>query len=160
MPIGENTATELQDQQYAWIAEALAIVLEKRDFDVAGAAELPTELLCHSQAARLDPDFDAQYETWLNWLFDVDHPMHLLVMEQSCADGVLLPWDFRGARLLTAPLDDVARVNQFFAQCPRHVAARLVLYVYWLLRCERTRRRGSPNWSPRMPLPPEADAAR
>ena len=159
MHAGDHTGTDLQDERSAWVAEAFAIVLEERDFDVACAAELPPELFFHSQAATLDPDFAAQHEGWLAWLFDVDDLTHLLVMEQSCSDGVVLPWGLRGARVLTAPLDDVIRVNQFLARCPRHVAARLVMYVYWLLRCERTRRRGNPNWSPRMPLPPEPDAA-
>lgn len=129
--------------------------IEGRDFDVANAAELPTELFCHAEAADLDPEFECEHEDWMQWLFDGDDMTHLLVIEQSCSNGVLLPWDQRGARLMTAPLEPLALAGRFFARCPRHVAAYLANYVYWLVRCERARRRGSPNWTPRMPLPPE-----
>lgn len=148
-------ATGPHDEHVAWYGEACAMDLEKRDFDVADAAQLPTDLFCHAVAADLDPQLEREYEDWKQWLFDGDDLTHLLVIEQSCSNGVLLPWDQRGARLMTAPLEPMALAGRFFARCPRHVAAYLAHYVYWLVRCERARRRGSPIWTPRMPLPPE-----
>lgn len=147
-------STGLHDEHEAWYAEASAMELEERDFDVANAAELPTDLFCHAEAADLDPEFECEYEDWKQWLFDRDHLTHLLIIEQSCTNGVVLPWDQRGARLLTAPLEPLALAQRFFTRPPRHVTAHLAHYVYWLVRCERARRRGSPNWTPRMPLPP------
>ena len=147
-------STGLHDEHEAWYAEASAMELEERDFDVAATAQLPTDLF-HAEAADLDPEFECEYEDWKQWLFDRDDLTHLLVIEQSCLNGMLLPWDQRGARLMTAPLEPLALAGRFFARCPRHVAAYLANYVYWFVRCERARRRGSPNWTPRMPLPPE-----
>lgn len=151
--------TSPHDEQQAWYEEAGAMELEERDFDVADAAQLPTDLFCHAEAADLDGDFADEYEDWKLWLFYGDDMTHLLVIEQSCSNGVLLPWDQRGARLMTAPVEPLSLVARFFAQCPRHVAAHLANYVYWLVRCERARRRGSPNWTPRTPLTPEREVA-
>ncbi len=141
------------DAELAWYDEAFAMSIEPRDFGVAEAADLPTELLSHIEAATLDPNFDADYEKWTTWLYEVDIPaLLLLVIEQCCSEGLLLPRDQRDTRISNAPIESVALAAKFFAKCPRHVAAYIGHYNYWLVRCERARRRGTPHWTPRMPF--------
>lgn len=137
-----------------WYAEADAMELRASDFDVADSAELPAELNHHAIAAELDPEFEAEFDAWLEWLMQGSEV--LLVLEQCSAEGVLLPWDMRGARLLTAPLDAIGRVHWFWDHCPKHLHVILSHYVFWLVRAERARRRGTPDWSPRSALPPPA----
>ena len=140
-------AMTADDKRQAWYAEAFAMEIEGGDFDVAGAACLPTELFCHIEAANLDLQFSTTYADWMSWLFEVDDMTHLLIIEQSCTNGVLLTSDLRDTRVLTAPVEPLALVTRFFSQCPRHVAVHLAHYVFWFVRSERGRRRGTVHWS-------------
>lgn len=144
------------DDRDPWDAEAEAITagMEGRDYDVANAADLPAELIGHAEAADADPDFEQQFAEWLEYLHDWHDCGLMLAMEQSCHEGILLPWDMRGRRLETLPDDLLARLHRVFDDCPRHVLVHLVHYVYWLVRSERARRRGSPDWSPNLAMPP------
>jgi hypothetical protein len=141
------------DDRDPWRAEAEAMELEDGDFDVADAAELPNELGHHAVAAECDEEFD---DEWLYWHYELlNEPIAMLALEQSCSEGILLPWDMRGARLCTAPHEAMAAVHRFWDQCPKHVNVQLAYFTYWLVRCERARRRGRPEWSPAHPLPPQ-----
>lgn len=144
------------DDGEAWWAEAVASLdgIERRDYEVAEAAELPEELSAHVEAAALDPDFGAEFDEWLEHLLNHDDPTVTLALEQSCELGVLLPWDMRGVRLATAPAETLSALHRLLEACPRHVVVHLAHYVYWLLRSERARRRGSPRWSPSLQLAP------
>jgi hypothetical protein len=141
-----------------WYAEADSTQLCASDFDVADCAELPAELGHHQIAADLDLDFDYEFDEWLEWLGE--DAAALLVLEQCSTEGVLLSWDMRGARLLTAPPESIARLHWFWDHCPRHLYVYLSHYVYWLVRAERARRRGTPDWSPRSALPPPVEEER
>jgi hypothetical protein len=51
-------------------------------------------------------------------------------------------------RLATCPQEMLVSVRRFFEGCPRHVAALLCHYIYWLVRIERGRRLGTAHWRP------------
>lgn len=147
------------DPRDPWHAEAEAFAEHQDggDWDVAASAELPTELQHHALAAELDPGFEDAFSEWLDYLVDADEHTLMLAIEQSCNDGVLLPWGMRAVRLESLPAHTLARLHWLLGACPRHVLVHLVLYVYWLMRSERARRRGSPEWSPSLPLWPEPE---
>ena len=67
------------------------------------------------------------------------------------ADGLVAR---NGWTLATLPPGTLAALHRLLEACPRHVLVHLAHYVYWLMRSERARRRGSPEWSPSMPMPP------
>lgn len=144
------------DDRDPWFAEADAFAdgVEPGDFEVAEAAELPDELLAHAEAAALDPTFGQELDEWFEHLMTDDDQTLMLALEQSCHLGVLLPWDMRGVRLATLPAVTLAALHRLLEACPRHVLVHLAHYVHWLIRSERARRRGSPEWSPSAPLPP------
>ncbi len=137
-----------------WHAEGAAIDFDDCDFDVAHAAELPDELSAHGIAAAADADFDDEFWDWFGALYEPEEQIVLLALDQSCDEGILLPWDMRGVRLWSAPPEAISKLHWFWDKCPRHIAAYVAHYNYWLVRAERARRRGSPEWSPRHPLPP------
>lgn len=147
--------TDADDCRDPWYAESQAMGegLGQRDYDVANAAELPHELSHHAVAAAEDDDFDEQFDDWWDYLFDESDGCLLLAIEQSCDEGVLLPWDMRAVRLQTLPGERLAQLHWIFDSCPRHVLVHVVKAVYWLVRSERARRRGHPHWSPSMELP-------
>jgi hypothetical protein len=141
--------SEVRACRDAWFEEAGSMQLEGRDFDVALAAELPVEAEHHAAAAALDAEFDATTAEWWDWLVKFDDLTHLLVIEQGCQEGVLLPFEFRTTRWQTAPLESLWIAQRFFDECPSHVAAHLSHQIYWVLRSERARRCGTTRWSPR-----------
>jgi hypothetical protein len=150
------------DDRDPWEAEALAFADGQRegDFEVAAAAEMPDELRAFVIQAEVAPNFTTEFDEWLDHLLSADEHTLMLALEQSCHLGVLLPWDLRGVRLATLPAATLAALHRLIDVCPRHVLVHLAHYVYWLLRSERARRRGSPEWSPSLPLAPEPDWAR
>ena len=137
-----------------WIAEASAMELSDCDEDVAWAAELPDEVLdlVHDWDPKLD--FRQESADWFEYLCSREDQLLLLALEQCCHEGILLPWDMRAVRLATAPLEAIAGLHLFWDHAPRAIAACLTYRVYWQVRAERGRRRGSPDWSPHHPLPP------
>ena len=135
-----------------WNFEADAIELLEGDFDVADAAELPAELSHHAIAASLDWTFEETFEEWFNYLWDPGRQEVLLALEQSCDEGILLPWEMRAVRLWTAPPEAIAALHWCWDRCPKHVSVALAHYVYWLVRAERSRRKGSPCWTPAEPV--------
>ena len=145
--------------EHLWWDEASAMDLGGRDFDVGWAAEIPEELVHHRLAAELDPNFNTTFDQWFDWLFERDNWCEASVLclgiEQSCSDGILLPWDQRETRLSSAPTEAVTLLQGFYRSCPPHALAYLAHWVYWAVRSERARRCVSPHWTPRMPLAPE-----
>jgi hypothetical protein len=138
----------------AWYAEAEAMEFDDAGpFEVADAADLPDEIAHHAEAAELDDDYQDEWERWFDRLSE--DLVVLLVLEQCCSDGVLLPLDMRGARLLRALPQAVDTLHHFWRTAPEHLSVCLSHYVYWVVRAERARRRGTPYWSPASPLPPE-----
>lgn len=138
----------------AWYAEANAIAYDWGDVDVADAAELPDDVMDTISAADDDPNFQTEYDEWLEHVLGGDDQALTLAIEQCSDNGVILPPDLRGTRLQTAPLELQHRLDRFLIFCPPYVAVYVMHWVYWLVRSERTRRRGNPHWHPRLPLPP------
>ncbi len=84
----------------------------------------------------------------------------MLPLEQSCHEGVLLPTGQRAIRLETCPEVLLGKLRWFFELCPSHVKSRLALDFYLLVRIDRARRTGNPDWRPQTALPaPEEDRA-
>lgn len=135
-----------------WDAEAGAMEFASDDFDTAAAADLPQGLEHFEVAAQQDEHFEAQYDEWFEYLFWSDNQV-ALALEQSCHEGALLPWDMRGVRLNGVPAPALSKLHFFWHECPAHVAAHLMVLCYWVVRLERLRRTGWPNWSCRDPVP-------
>lgn len=143
-----------EDDRDPWWAEAEAMEFCEGDFAVADCAELPVGL---EDAVSLAEDFDwtDDYEEWLGVLLE-DNCL-ALALEQSCHEGIALPWDMRGSRLGTAPEEVLFKLHMFWDECSPAAAVRLQVFVYWLVRCERARRRGNAYWSPKLPMPPREE---
>ena len=77
----------------------------------------------------------------------------LLVLEQCSAEGVLLPPDLRGSRIMSAPWGAVAKPDLCLTRASAHEISHMALTVFWLVRAERARRRCTPDWSPLAGLP-------
>lgn len=79
-----------------WCAEGLEMMMcvGDRDYDVAAAAQLPIELAHHVIAADEDPDFADEFREWSEYVVEGDGCL-MLAIEQSCDEGMLLPWDMR-----------------------------------------------------------------
>lgn len=139
-----------------WWAEIERFEVDDADFRTAKCAELADELDLYRIQALADPDFnDSMYE-WDCYVFE--HSLWL-PLEQSCHDGVLLPMDQRALRVRTCPEEILTRLRWFFELCPVHVKHHLALTYYVVVRIDRARRTGSPEWRPETaePRPPLHD---
>ena len=135
------------ERDEAWQTEerSLGEGLSADTFDMADCVELPSELCAHAEAADADLTHADGFSEWLTYLSERSL---LLAVEQSCdADGLMLAWDMRAVRLQTLPPAMLGKLHFFFDRCPRHTRAMLVHRVFWLVRFERIRRRGSPVWT-------------
>lgn len=135
------------EESEAWFIEGTEgyLGLNEHFFELARCVELPLELLAHAEAAEQDPEHEAEFHEWLEYLME---QLLLLPIEQSCdAEGLLLPWDMRAVRLSTLPGDLLAKLHFFFDACPRHTRALLVHEVFWLVRFERLQRSDSVAWT-------------
>lgn len=114
----------IDDECARWFDEAHAMGngLETRDFDMAGRAELPHELSHHCTAAKDDMAFQALYQEWYEYLFEGDDQCLLMATEQSCSEGMLLPWDMRAVRLRSAPPKVRAQLHWLLGACLRPCA--------------------------------------
>lgn len=141
---------------HLWLAEADRFEYDFDDWDVAVCAELADELWYHRVAAMEDPDFEDELSDWDIYIFEREIRLPL---EQSCHEGVLLPTGQRAMRLRTCPEQMMRPLRWFFEECPRHVRAYLALYNWVLVRLDRARRTGNPDWRPETALPaPEENA--
>lgn len=141
---------------HLWLAEADRFEHNYDDWDVALCAELAPELWHHRIAAQEDPAFDDELFEWDGYVMEREIRLPL---EQSCHEGALLPTGQRAVRLQTCPETQLRPLRWFFEECPRHVRAHLALYNWVLVRLDRARRTGSPEWRPETALPaPEEHA--
>ena len=83
----------------------------------------------------------------------------MLPLEQSCYEGVLLPTGQRAIRLKTCPEMLLTPLRWFFECCPRHVRSRISLDFYLLVRVDRARRTGNPEWRPNTAIPAPEERA-
>ena len=51
--------------------------------------------------------------------------------------------------LESCPEDMLRPLRWFFALCPIHIKSRIALDCYLLIRMDRARRTGNPDWSPK-----------
>jgi len=138
------------DQQklygHLWLEEAEQYVYEEGDGDTIECAELAEELEWHEVLADDDEDYYDELSDWTAYVFE--HELWL-PLEQSCYDGVLLPTDQRAIRLESCPESMLKPLRWFFELCPVHVKSRIALDFYLLVRIDRARRTGNPDWSPK-----------
>ena len=139
-------------QQYGhlWLAEVDRFQHDYDDWDVAMCANLPDELWFHALAAEEDPTFWEELVDWDGHLMERELRLPL---EQSCHEGMLLPTGQRAVRLRSCPESLLRPLRWFFEECPRHIKAHLALYNYVLVRLDRARRTGNPEWQPETALP-------
>jgi hypothetical protein len=147
-----------KQEQYGhlWLAEVDRFQHNFDDWKIAECADLADELWFHEVAAHEDEDFDKELYEWDCYI--VEHDLRL-PLEQSCHEGVLLPTGQRAVRLRSCPESLLRPLRWFFEECPRHVKAYLALYNHVLVRLDRARRTGNPDWRPETALPaPEEHA--
>jgi len=128
-----------------WDEELDRYEFDQDDLDTADAAEWPEALDLYRVMADNDPKFCehlVEFEDFIyqNWLF--------LAVEQSCSNGILLPPDQRAIRLQSCPDATLSKLRWFFELCPPHVKAYLAQRWYLLMRIDRARRTGNPEWRP------------
>lgn len=119
-------------------------------------AQLADELWHHAVMADEDPDFIDELVEWTDFVWE--HGL-MLPLEQSCHEGVLLPTDQRAVRLQSCPESLLRPLRWFFEECPRHVKSNIARDFYLLVRMERARRTGSPEWRPATAQPAEEERA-
>lgn len=129
----------------AWWAESERFGFDNDDFWTAECAELADELDLYRIQALADPDFEQSKYEWDCYI--VQNELWL-PLEQCCQDGVLLPMDQRALRVKTCPQKMLSALSWFFQHCPVHVKHHLALIYYVVLRMDRARRTGSPEWRP------------
>jgi hypothetical protein len=154
--MGHQNSSNPRDLADAWWAELERFEFDENDFWTAKCAELADELDLYRIQALGDPNFeDSKYE-WDCYIVEYDL---WLALEQCCQDGVLLPMDQRALRVKTCPEKMLSPLRRFFQHCPVHVKHHLALMYYVVLRMDRARRTGSPEWRPETapPRPPFHD---
>ncbi len=158
MPKQTQNFINPKQKQYGhlWHAEADRYEYDEDDWAAAECAELADELVHHRIAAEEDPEFDELLEEWSEYLWEYNLR---LALEQSCHEGVLLPSDQRAIRLISCPEDMLQPLRWFFRRCPRHVRSHLALVNYVVIRSERARRTGSPEWRPETAEPAPEERA-
>lgn len=140
---------------HLWLAEAERFEHDHDDWEVAVCANLADELAEHEDQANDDPDFEDSLEHWNDYIMEYELRLPL---EQSCYQGVLLPMGQCVVRLQSCPESMRYPLFRFFKECPAHVASYLALYNSVLVRVDRVRRTGNPDWRPSTALPaPETD---
>jgi hypothetical protein len=135
---------------HLWLAEVERFEYEPRDLDTIECADLADELWHHEIAAAEDPDFVTEWVEWTEYVYE--HQI-MLPLERSCHEGVLLPTGQRAVRLESCPESLLDKLRWFFEYCPRHVRSRIALDFYLLVRIDRARRTGNPDWRPQAALP-------
>ena len=129
----------------AWWDEVERFECDPEDFDTASCAELADELEVFNIQALADPNF---LDTFCDWdEFVCEHTLWL-PLEQCCHDGMLLPMGQRELRVKTCPIELRNWLGYFFGHCPVHVKHYLALTYWVVVRIERARRTGSPEWRP------------
>lgn len=133
-----------------WLDEAARFECDGEDLATVECAELADELWHHRIMAEEDPDFQDELDEWHDFIYEKDI---LLPLEQSCHQGVLLPTGQRAIRLESCPELMLSHLRWFFELCPSHVKSHLALRISVLVRLDRARRTGTPDWRPDTALP-------
>jgi hypothetical protein len=136
-----------KQEQYGhlWLEEAERFEYEHEDQFTAESAELAEELEHLEIMARSDDNFGDTWAEWAGYIYE--NHLHL-ALEQSCYQGILLPPDQRALRLESCDEKMLSKLRWFFELCPVHVKAYLALHFYTLVRIDRARRTGQPDWKP------------
>ena len=132
----------------AWWDEMERFELDDEDFDIANCAELADELELFRIQADGDDGFIAKYRDWFEYIAEYQL---WLPLEQCCFEGVLLPVGQRERRVSTCPREVLGHLSYFFSRCPVHAKHYLALDAWILVRLERVRRTGNPEWRPNSP---------
>lgn len=103
----------------------------------------------HEELAETHEDYHDELSEWTAYVFE--HELWL-PLEQSCYEGVLLPTDQRAIRLESCPESMLKPLRWLFELCPVHVKSRIALNFYLLVRIDRARRTGHPDWRPKTAL--------
>ena len=143
--MGPAASPSVPDLADAWWAESERFEFDNDDFWTAECAELADELDLFRIQALADPDFKRSKYGWDCYI--VEYSLWL-PLEQCCQDGVLLPMDQRTLRVRTCPDAMLSPLGWFFQHCPVHVKHPLALMYCVVLRMDRARRTGSPEWRP------------
>lgn len=138
-----------------WSAEVWRWEYSPNDQDVADQAKLADELDLHQMLIDNDEKFDDSYVEWSAFIWE---NQLLLALEQSCYQGVLLPTYQRALRLESCPPAILSKLCWFFELCPTHVKHCLALDFSVMLRIDRARRTGTPDWRPETAVVPEQES--
>ncbi|MDO8732726.1 MAG: hypothetical protein Q7L55_09185 [Actinomycetota bacterium] len=134
----------------AWWDELERFEYDDSDFDTAACAELADELELFRVQAFTDPNFLESFAEWEEYIWD---KRLWLALEQCCHEGVLLPMGQRELRVKSCPEELLVSLRHFFGHCPTHVKHHLALQYWLVMRMERARRTGSPDWRPETAKP-------
>lgn len=129
----------------AWWNELEQLECDSDDIDTVACAELPHELIAYKLMAEADPSFQNSLAEWDEYI--CEHHIWL-PLEQCCHDGLLLPNGQIELRVLTCPNELRDKLGYFLGRCPAHVKHDLALRYWLLVRIDRARRTGSPDWRP------------
>ena len=142
---------------HLWLAEAARFEYDQDDWEAAECADLAEELAHHEVLALVDPDFDDKLGHWHSFIEEYELRLPL---EQSCYEGILLPLGQRAIRIQSCPESMRYPLFRFFKECPAYIASYVALYNSVLVRVDRARRTGNPDWRPASAQPaPETDRA-
>ncbi len=141
-PTKFNDSPTIED---AWLDELERIGFDEEDFLTARCAELADELDLYRVQALADPNFQDSLYHWDCGIWE--HNLWL-ALEQCCHEGVLLPMAMRSLRVQTAPKEMLQGLQYFFRECPKHVMHHLALMYWVVIRIDRARRTGNPDWRP------------
>lgn len=134
----------------AWWDELERFEYDGYDQFTVDCAELADELAVHKARAEEDPNFQNSMEIWEDYIWT---KTIWLALEQCCYQGVLLPKGQIELRVMTCPVVHRDSLGYFLGHSPAHVKHHLALRFSLLVRIERARRTGSPEWRPTKPPP-------
>ena len=129
----------------AWWDELERFEYDSEDFVTAECAELADKLLAYALVADTDPNFEAGMGEWDEFIWEKSL---WLALEQCCHEGVLLPKGQIELRVKTCPLEMRDSLGYFLGHCPVHIKHHLALRYWVVIRIDRARRTGSPDWRP------------
>lgn len=141
-PTKFNDAPTIED---AWWDELERYEHEDEDFVTAKCADLADKLYVYKMLADNDPSFQDEMEDWDTFIWK---RILWLALEQCCHEGILLPKGQIELRVKTCPLEIRDSLGYFLGHCPAHVKHHLALRYWVVIRIERARRTGSPEWRP------------
>jgi hypothetical protein len=136
--------------QDAWWDELERFEFDSEDMNTVTCADLADELVAYKICADADDGFQNSMEVWEDYIL---MKTIWLALEQCCYQGVLLPKGQIELRVMTCPRELRDSLGFFLGHCPAHVKHHLALRYWLLVRIERARRTGSPEWQPSKPPP-------